>query len=84
MFSWVFHINHGDELEVVVNISMGSSHLIIIDEFQVLRAYAENKPWALGFLMDIVGALLMLRALSLAPVSKVFSIFHFVAKIVCL
>lgn len=29
-----------------------------------------NKPWALGFLMDIFGALLMLRALSLAPVSS--------------
>ncbi|CAB87669.1 putative protein [Arabidopsis thaliana] len=40
-------------------------------KLKVLRAYAENKPWALGFLMDIVGALLMLRALSLAPVSVV-------------
>ncbi|WZZ91510.1 hypothetical protein YC2023_120089 [Brassica napus] len=38
---------------------------------QVIRAYAVNKPWALGFLMDIFGALLMLRALSLAPVSVV-------------
>ena len=37
--------------------------------WQVIRAYAVNKPWALGFIMDIFGALLMLRALSLAPVS---------------
>ncbi|ESQ41169.1 hypothetical protein EUTSA_v10014010mg [Eutrema salsugineum] len=40
-------------------------------KLKVIRAYAENKPWALGFLMDIFGALLMLRALSLAPVSVV-------------
>ncbi|KAK3023188.1 hypothetical protein RJ639_044175 [Escallonia herrerae] len=33
----------------------------------VIRAYAFNKPWVIGFLMDIFGALLMLRALSLAP-----------------
>ncbi|KAG2323349.1 hypothetical protein Bca52824_016562 [Brassica carinata] len=38
---------------------------------KVIRAYALNKPWALGFLMDIFGALLMLRALSLAHVSVV-------------
>lgn len=37
--------------------------------FQVIRKYALNKPWIMGFLMDIFGALLMLRALSLAPVS---------------
>ncbi|KAD4384873.1 hypothetical protein E3N88_25041 [Mikania micrantha] len=37
----------------------------------VLRAYASNKPWLIGFLMDIFGALLMLRALSLAPVSVI-------------
>lgn len=36
---------------------------------QVIRAYALNKTWLIGFLMDIFGALLMLRALSLAPVS---------------
>ncbi|WZY74750.1 hypothetical protein YC2023_021134 [Brassica napus] len=40
-------------------------------KLKVIRAYAGNKPWALGFLMDIFGALLMLRALSLAPVSVV-------------
>ncbi|KAG5376977.1 hypothetical protein IGI04_041573 [Brassica rapa subsp. trilocularis] len=40
-------------------------------KLKVIRAYAVNKPWALGFLMDIFGALLMLRALSLAPVSVV-------------
>ncbi|GAB2301342.1 hypothetical protein Dimus_035371 [Dionaea muscipula] len=36
---------------------------------KVLKAYASNKPWVLGFFMDIGGAILMLRALSLAPVS---------------
>jgi len=36
---------------------------------QVIRAYALNKTWVIGFLMDIFGALLMLRALALAPVS---------------
>ena len=35
-----------------------------------MRAYAANKAWIIGFLMDICGALLMLRALSLAPVSE--------------
>ncbi|KAF6157222.1 hypothetical protein GIB67_041683 [Kingdonia uniflora] len=38
---------------------------------KVLRAYAFNKAWIVGFLMDIFGALLMLRALSLAPVSVI-------------
>ncbi|CAK9141263.1 unnamed protein product [Ilex paraguariensis] len=38
---------------------------------QVIRAYAFNKPWVIGFLMDIFGALLMLRALSQAPVSVI-------------
>ncbi|KAE8671428.1 putative magnesium transporter NIPA9 [Hibiscus syriacus] len=43
-----------------------------IDIFQdVIRAYAVNKSWAIGFLIDISGALLMLRALSMAPVSVV-------------
>ncbi|EXC57040.1 hypothetical protein L484_000784 [Morus notabilis] len=37
----------------------------------VIRSYAFNKAWLLGFLMDIFGALLMLRALSLAPVSVI-------------
>ena len=43
--------------------------MIPIVFFQVIRAYALNKTWVIGFLMDIFGALLMLRALSLAPVS---------------
>ncbi|GKE48933.1 hypothetical protein Tco_1480191, partial [Tanacetum coccineum] len=36
----------------------------------VVRAYASNKPWLIGFLMDIFWAILMLRALSLAPYAK--------------
>ncbi|XP_015884362.1 probable magnesium transporter NIPA9 isoform X1 [Ziziphus jujuba] len=40
-------------------------------KFKVIRAYAFNKAWVIGFLMDILGALLMLRALSLAPVSVI-------------
>ncbi|XP_039115629.1 LOW QUALITY PROTEIN: probable magnesium transporter NIPA9 [Dioscorea cayenensis subsp. rotundata] len=40
-------------------------------KLKVIRAYAFNKLWIIGFLMDIVGALLMLRALSLAPVSVI-------------
>ncbi|KAK6912835.1 hypothetical protein RJ641_022436 [Dillenia turbinata] len=35
---------------------------------KVIRAYAFNKARTIGFLMDIFGALLMLRAVSLAPV----------------
>ncbi|XP_057957827.1 probable magnesium transporter NIPA9 isoform X2 [Malania oleifera] len=38
-------------------------------KLKVIRAYAFNKAWIIGFLMDIFGALLMLRALSQAPVS---------------
>ncbi|KAK9101382.1 hypothetical protein Scep_024812 [Stephania cephalantha] len=38
-------------------------------KLKIIRAYAFNKAWIAGFLMDIFGALLMLRALSLAPVS---------------
>uniref|UniRef100_A0A166ERS1 Probable magnesium transporter n=1 Tax=Daucus carota subsp. sativus TaxID=79200 RepID=A0A166ERS1_DAUCS len=38
---------------------------------KVIRAYVFNKPWISGFLMDIFGAMLMLRALSLAPVSVI-------------
>ncbi|KAL8167869.1 hypothetical protein V2J09_009368, partial [Rumex salicifolius] len=38
---------------------------------QVIKAYASNRIWFLGFLMDIFGAILMLRALSLAPVSVI-------------
>ncbi|KAG2666011.1 hypothetical protein I3843_15G032100 [Carya illinoinensis] len=40
-------------------------------KFKVIRAYAFNKTWAVGFLMDIFGAMLMLRALSQAPVSVI-------------
>lgn len=36
----------------------------------MIRAYAFNKTWIVGFLMDIIGALLMLKALSQAPVSE--------------
>ncbi|KAH6828476.1 magnesium transporter [Perilla frutescens var. hirtella] len=39
--------------------------------FQVIRAYASNSPWIIGFLMDIFGAVLMLLALSQAPVSVI-------------
>lgn len=35
---------------------------------QVIRAYASNSAWIIGFLMDIFGAVLMLLALSQAPV----------------
>ncbi|KAB5514154.1 hypothetical protein DKX38_028060 [Salix brachista] len=45
--------------------------LILCVNFQVMRAYAANKAWIIGFLMDICGALLMLRALSQAPVSVI-------------
>ncbi|KAJ8442836.1 hypothetical protein Cgig2_016302 [Carnegiea gigantea] len=40
-------------------------------KLKVIRAYALNKAWIIGFLMDIGGAVLMLRALSLAPVSVI-------------
>ncbi|XP_054799044.1 probable magnesium transporter NIPA9 isoform X1 [Prosopis cineraria] len=40
-------------------------------KLKVIRAYASNKTWVIGFLMDIFGAILMLRALSLAPVSVI-------------
>ncbi|XP_030945109.1 probable magnesium transporter NIPA9 [Quercus lobata] len=40
-------------------------------KFKVIRAYAFNKSWLVGFLMDIFGAMLMLRALSQAPVSVI-------------
>ncbi|KAJ0985473.1 hypothetical protein J5N97_003829 [Dioscorea zingiberensis] len=40
-------------------------------KLKVIQAYAFNKLWIVGFLMDIAGALLMLRALSLAPVSVI-------------
>uniref|UniRef100_A0A803N1Y4 Probable magnesium transporter n=1 Tax=Chenopodium quinoa TaxID=63459 RepID=A0A803N1Y4_CHEQI len=36
-------------------------------KLKVIRTYAFNRAWISGFLMDIGGALLMLRALSLAP-----------------
>ncbi|XP_020212387.1 probable magnesium transporter NIPA9 [Cajanus cajan] len=40
-------------------------------KLKVIRAYALNTTWVIGFLMDIFGALLMLRALALAPVSVI-------------
>ncbi|KAF5444755.1 hypothetical protein F2P56_033861 [Juglans regia] len=40
-------------------------------KFKVIKAYASNKTWVIGFLMDIFGAMLMLRALSQAPVSVI-------------
>ncbi|XP_030452596.1 probable magnesium transporter NIPA9 isoform X1 [Syzygium oleosum] len=40
-------------------------------KLKVIRAYALNRDWAVGFLMDILGALLMLIALSQAPVSVI-------------
>ncbi|KAL2963647.1 hypothetical protein AAZX31_17G213400 [Glycine max] len=40
-------------------------------KLKVIRSYALNKTWVVGFLIDIFGALLMLRALSLAPVSVI-------------
>lgn len=40
-------------------------------KLKVIRAYLVNKAWLIGFLLDIVGAILMLRALSQAPVSVV-------------
>ncbi|KAL5786389.1 hypothetical protein ACOSQ2_008781 [Xanthoceras sorbifolium] len=40
-------------------------------KLKVIRAYAVNRAWLIGFLMDIFGALLMLRALSQAPVSVI-------------
>ncbi|PPD67106.1 hypothetical protein GOBAR_DD36013 [Gossypium barbadense] len=43
----------------------------MVMKLQVIRTYAVNKFWVIGFLMDISGALLMLRALSLAPVSVI-------------
>ncbi|URD75132.1 hypothetical protein MUK42_17580 [Musa troglodytarum] len=40
-------------------------------KLKVIRAYVLNKLWIIGFLMDICGAVLMLRALSQAPVSVI-------------
>ncbi|KAM3233768.1 putative magnesium transporter NIPA9 [Capsicum baccatum] len=40
-------------------------------KLKVIKAYAFNKAWIFGLLMDLFGAVLMLRALSLAPVSVI-------------
>ncbi|XP_042481213.1 probable magnesium transporter NIPA9 [Macadamia integrifolia] len=40
-------------------------------KFKVVRAYVFNKAWIIGFVMDIFGALLMLKALSQSPVSVI-------------
>ncbi|XP_073019864.1 probable magnesium transporter NIPA9 isoform X2 [Primulina eburnea] len=40
-------------------------------KLKVIRTYVSNKPWVVGFLMDVLGAFLMLLALSQAPVSVI-------------
>ncbi|KAK4783067.1 hypothetical protein SAY86_007441 [Trapa natans] len=40
-------------------------------KLKIVKTYAMNRTWAIGFMMDIGGAILMLRALSLAPVSVI-------------
>lgn len=40
-------------------------------KLKVIKAYASNSSWIIGFLMDIFGAFLMLLALSQAPVSVI-------------
>ncbi|CAI0448440.1 unnamed protein product [Linum tenue] len=40
-------------------------------KLKVIRAYALNKAWVTGFIMDIGGAMLMLKAISQAPVSVI-------------
>ncbi|URE22591.1 hypothetical protein MUK42_17128 [Musa troglodytarum] len=40
-------------------------------KLKVISAYVSNKLWIVGFLMDISGAILMLKALSQAPVSVI-------------
>ncbi|KAK6119583.1 hypothetical protein DH2020_046673 [Rehmannia glutinosa] len=40
-------------------------------KLKVIRAYVSNRAWIIGFLMDIFGAVLMLLALSHAPVSVI-------------
>ncbi|KAG6388042.1 hypothetical protein SASPL_153239 [Salvia splendens] len=44
---------------------------VLIEKNLVIRAYASNSAWIIGFLMDIFGAILMLLALSQAPVSVI-------------
>jgi len=63
LLSFFFHLRLC-ELEVNV-------WLLIPLCLQVIRSYASNRTWVIGFLVDIFGALLMLRALSLAPVSPI-------------
>ncbi|KAK4760104.1 hypothetical protein SAY87_023235 [Trapa incisa] len=40
-------------------------------KLKIVKTYAMNRTWAIGFMMDMGGAILMLRALSLAPVSVI-------------
>uniref|UniRef100_A0A1D1XYP8 Probable magnesium transporter n=1 Tax=Anthurium amnicola TaxID=1678845 RepID=A0A1D1XYP8_9ARAE len=40
-------------------------------KLKVIKAYASNRLWIIGFVMDISGALLMLKALAVAPVSVI-------------
>ncbi|KAL3626440.1 hypothetical protein CASFOL_029989 [Castilleja foliolosa] len=37
----------------------------------VIRAYASDRAWIIGILMDIFGAILILLALSHAPVNSI-------------
>ncbi|MQM02182.1 hypothetical protein Taro_034941 [Colocasia esculenta] len=46
-------------------------------KFKVIRAYVSNRLWIIGFLMDIFGALLMLKALSEAPVRSFSTLIPF-------
>ncbi|KAF3618824.1 putative NIPA-like protein 2-like isoform X2 [Capsicum annuum] len=55
---------------IVVWLALGCVDLIVVLE-KVIKAYAFNKAWIFGLLMDLFGAVLMLRALSLAPVSVI-------------
>ena len=57
--------------------------LILCVNFQVTRAFAANKAWIIGFLVDICSALLILRALSQAPVSE-YILFPIPFRLLCL
>lgn len=41
---------------------------------QVIRKYGGSKTWVIGVAVDIAGALLMLKAVSQAPVSECMSL----------
>uniref|UniRef100_A0A6N2L1H5 Probable magnesium transporter n=1 Tax=Salix viminalis TaxID=40686 RepID=A0A6N2L1H5_SALVM len=74
--SWSFDDPEFQRKKRVASYKMYSVEVIVEGHvlrlvLKVIRAYAANKAWIIGFLMDICGALLMLRALSLAPVSVI-------------